>query len=626
MKDIAAIVLNMFIAVIQENFDVTEDEKRIWQIRSFLQRKDTGIGAANLSLSSIFGFGAKKRHQDPIEFGHAGVDMLTKAVVVDEFLEEATAEPTMHHAKTIRFEDIKTERPYERFFGRCWDKIVGMLWHRVENPFHSESIFVRKRGEIAPTAMAQELAKSREKLRRAQREYLLRHPNYNVSLKIFHPNNPIRRFCQLFVGPSYGPIRYEGRPPYKPVWYAFSGFVYASVVTMVVLACITTPIYQKQYFQTHGYTLKNWFLYTDIAFASLFTVEAIIKVIADGFYFTPNAYLRNIWGVIDSIVLITLWISVGTSFANQGEVARAVGAFKALRALRLLNVSDSARETFHSILYGARKLVSAAFVSLSLLIPFAIYGLNLFAGKMISCNDGSDGIQFIRECVFEYPSAPYNWDVLAPRVASNPWYNFDSFPSSLFILFQIVSQEGWTDVMWQAMSIVDVGVQPVPRAAQVNSVFFVIFNLLGAVFVLTLFVSVFIRNYTEQTGVAFLTAEQRSWLELRKILRQVRPSKRPVSSPDEKWKAWCYNRATRKHGRWNGFITTVLLLHLLLLIIEYYPSPEGLDTFRGTFPRIGEHGIELTHHRFGLPCLYVRLRNECTCQDRRFDMETVQEE
>ena len=55
------------------------------------------------------------------------------------------------------------------------------------------------------------------------------------------------------------------------------------------------------------------------------------------------------------------------------------------------------------------------------------------------------------------------------------------------------------------------GLQPQPFAAQGNAMYFIIFNLLGTVFVLTLFISVFIRNHTEQTGVAFLTAEQRSW-------------------------------------------------------------------------------------------------------------------
>ena len=89
---------------------------------------------------------------------------------------------------------------------------------------------------------------------------------------------------------------------------------------------------------------------------------------------------------------------------------------------------------------------------------------------------------------------------------------------------------------------------------------------------LTLFVSVFMRNYTEQTGVAFLTADQRSWLELRKLLRQISPSKRPSNKPGEKWKNWCYRIAVKKHGRWQKTITYILVLHLILLVIEFYPE------------------------------------------------------
>lgn len=215
-------------------------------------------------------------------------------------------------------------------------------------------------------------------------------------------------------------------------------------------------------------------------------------------------------------------------------------------------------------------------MSLSLLIPFAIYGVNLFNGLMLICNDNTGDISNLTsDCFGEWQSTPYsnNWPVLAPRVVTNPYYNFDNFGSSLFILFQIVSQEGWVDVMWSAESITGRGLQPVYFASQGNAVFFVIFNLLATVFILTLFISVFMRNYTEQTGVAFLTSDQRSWLELRKRLRQVSPSKRPSSTGGKKWKDWCYKRAVRKHGRWQQAVTVVLVLHLILLLVEYYPEP-----------------------------------------------------
>lgn len=40
------IVLNMFIAVIQENFDVSEDEKRLQQVKAFLQKKEQGFSSS----------------------------------------------------------------------------------------------------------------------------------------------------------------------------------------------------------------------------------------------------------------------------------------------------------------------------------------------------------------------------------------------------------------------------------------------------------------------------------------------------------------------------------------------------------------------------------------------------
>ena len=98
-----------------------------------------------------------------------------------------------------------------------------------------------------------------------------------------------------------------------------------------------------------------------MGFAALFTIEAIIRVVADGLFFSPHAYYRTSWGIIDAVVLITLWINVSTALYNIGEVSRAVGAFKALRALRLLNISDNAKNTFHAVIVrGGWKILSVS--------------------------------------------------------------------------------------------------------------------------------------------------------------------------------------------------------------------------------------------------------------------------
>ncbi|PHH80248.1 hypothetical protein CDD80_2271 [Ophiocordyceps camponoti-rufipedis] len=574
------ILVNMFIAVIQENFDVSEDEKRLEQVRAFLQRKELGQTSSNIALSTIFSLGKSRRRRDPLDYGPAMMEMLLKDAVVRDFLNDDVTNPLQDQtrsggmaprsATTLFGADVKPG-----FLSKLWAKISQRSSEQGPNPFYSNIRFDGPNETMDPRQMARQAVSATSARRKAQREYLACHPRYNDSLFVFRPKNPLRLICQRIVGPARGFERFDGVEPNKIAWYIFSMLVYAIVVAMVVLACVTTPLYQKEYRERHPSVVLGWYVWTDLAFAIFFTFEAAVKVVADGLLWTPNAYLRSSWGTIDSIVLLTLWINVVTLLVNDGAISRAVGAFKALRALRLLNVSDSARDTFHSlIIVGWWKLFGAAFISLSLLIPFAVYGLNLFNGKMIACND-SDGVSVLDSCFGEYGSTPFkdDWLMLAPRVASNPYFNFDDFGSSLFTLFQIVSQEGWTDVSFAAQNIVGRGKQPQNLAAQGNAMFFVVFNLMATVFVLTLFISVFMRNYTEQTGVAFLTAEQRSWLELRKLLRHISPSKSSYNGMEKEWKRWCHKRAIEKRGKWYQAITVILVLHLLLLVAEFRTEP-----------------------------------------------------
>lgn len=355
------ILVNMFIAVIQENFDVSEDEKRMHQVKSFLNRKDIGGTSSNLSLSAIFRFGRSKSAKDALDYGPATMEMLLKDAVVKDFLDEE-ADPAQQATDSVDTPPVEAPAVKPGLLSSLWEKFMNQIWNREPNPFYSNVGFSSRNDDATDArAMAKEAVSASSQRKKAQREFLARHPTYNTSLFLFKPRNPIRRFCQRIVGPGRGGERLDGVEPHRVVWYTFSAFIYLAIVAMVLLACVTTPLYQKEYFQEHGFHVRNWFVWADMAFAILFTLEAAIKVIADGFFWTPNAYFRSSWGFIDAIVLITFWINVITQLSNDGAVSRAVGAFKALRALRLLNVSDSARDTFHSlIIVGGWKIFSVS--------------------------------------------------------------------------------------------------------------------------------------------------------------------------------------------------------------------------------------------------------------------------
>ncbi|KAI5294305.1 calcium channel protein [Ascosphaera acerosa] len=565
------VVLNMFIAVIQESFDLPEEDKRLEQIKAFVRKKYMGAPRHNdVSISTILGF-KKVGGDEPLDRSQAGADMLS--IVVEEFLrnEPSEKDPPVVHI-------VSEDQSRWNILSRWYKYVRSRVWEGEPNPFYD-------RDDAKPTMHLRDLVKqlgSEDRARKqAKREYLEKYPTYNVTLCLFSPRNRLRRMCQRLVGPGRGAERFDGVEPLAPLRFAFSTFIYTAIIVMVVIACVVSPLYQQRYYGDRDPSSKPWFVWTDIGFAVLFTVEVVIKVIADGMFWTPNAYFRGPWGLIDGIVLVTMWINVVTAFSHDTTVLRVVGAFRALRALRLLNLSTSARETFHAVIIkGWWKVISAAFVAMSFLIPFAIYGLNLFNGQLKSCNDADFSDVFdsdlLDNCIGEYMDSPYNWDIVAPRVVSNPYYSFDNFAKSLFILFQIVSQEGWIDVLWATMGINGQGRQPKEGVETAYGLFFVVFNLLGSVFVLTLFVSVFMRNYTEETGVAYLTSEQRSWQELRKMLLQVSPSRGRARVPGT-WQDYCYQVASAKHGKWARFMTVLLCFHLVVLVAEYRTQPTAWD-------------------------------------------------
>jgi voltage-dependent calcium channel len=361
------ILISMFIAVIQENFDVSEDEKRLEQVKAFLQKRELGSSSSNLALSTIFGLGRARQRRDPLDYGPAMTEMLLKDAVVREFLddpEKEKQETAGEHSAPLRSATNILGDVRPGTLSKIWGNLVRLIIKHEPNPFYANPTFNALNDTLDARQMAQQAVSAASSRRKAQREYLARHPTYNNSLYLFGPKNRLRRLCQRLVGPARGHERFDGVEPNKIAWYSFSAFIYAAIVAMVIIACITTPLYQKQYQEQHQFSVRNWYVWTDLAFAVLFTFESVVKIIADGLFNTPNAYLRSSWGIVDAAVLITLWINVVTLLVNNGTVSRAIGAFKAFRALRLLNVSNSARDTFHSlIILGWWKLFG---VSLSL--------------------------------------------------------------------------------------------------------------------------------------------------------------------------------------------------------------------------------------------------------------------
>lgn len=329
--------------------------------------------------------------------------------------------------------------------------------------------------------------------RRAQKaDFIHNHPSYDKTFWVFSQKNILRRMCQKVVQPANGE-RIFGTP-YSPIGHPiFQLLLLLVVIGGIVIESIATPIHRRNYFLEHGLSRTAWFDIAEATFGLILLIEFFIKIIADGFLFTPNAYIRSIWNILDFIILVGLLVNVTTGLIFVGGLSRLTRSLKALRALRLITLVDRMRNTFQSlIISGATRILDAAVLAILYMIPYAVWGLNIFSGRMNQCNDGD--ASGISDCIGEYTSTVYgdSFGFLAPRVWDNPapstTFSFDTFRSSLLILFEIVSLEGWTDVMGVATSITGKGQQPETNASQVNAIFFLIYNLMGGVVILTLFI------------------------------------------------------------------------------------------------------------------------------------------
>lgn len=635
------IVLQMFIAVINENFSVAEHEKRQQQLEQYLRRNEPPpISLAARLLNRISPYRWLRRQNaphsrsgasEPGRSDHGGSNKgLTSKIVGGSGLnkradEEKKSRPlSMHHVvdtstatahrtvnavrKMLRLDQPDEVVPLDNLHARRLRTSIhadDMLRpggldaaydtdpsDHAAHQFASERKLARMRSDLGlaskgglndPSATAF-LPRSHDDPRIQQAQFIASHPSYDKSYFLFSNHNKFRRFCQSLVPSSHGD-RLFGRPvsPYRYKFFQIA--VFLAIVGSVVSAGIATPAYRRDYYTKYGLIRASWFSILEISLSSLFLAEFFVKTIADGLAFTPNAYVLSIWNSLDLFVLTTLLVNVITELAVIGGVSRFTRALKAFRALRLINLSSLMRDTFHAVMIaGAGRILDASILSILYIIPYAVWGQNLFGGLLYSCNDGSSTIRNKFDCAGEYSSSPGNFNFLAPRVWGNPTegsvYSFDDFKSALLILFEIISLEGWVSVMTTAMSVAGKDQQLRNDNRQVNALFFLIYNLVGSTTVLTLFVSVIIENFQTFSGAAYQTAGQRQWIDLRRLILRQEPSKRPKQRPSQPLRAWCYDRVLTKNGWWSRSMTMVYFATLVTLMTQQYGDPNWANRLR----------------------------------------------
>nr|AEJ87267.1 voltage operated calcium channel Cav1A [Dugesia japonica] len=250
----------------------------------------------------------------------------------------------------------------------------------------------------------------------------------------------------------------------------------------------------------------------ELVFVIIFTFESLLKIISYGFILHPNSYLRNAWNILDFFIVL---IGLVTEFLAWTSVEakvdiKSLRAFRVLRPLRLVSGLPSLQIVLNSIITAMKPLFHIALLVFFLVVIYSIIGMELFMGKLhATCynNVTNEIMEDPKPCMVGVVDEGYtcsgigslddgqSW-VCREYNASERWVgpndgitNFDNFGLAMLTVFQAMTMEGWTQVMYWI------------NDAQGNKwpwIYFVSLILLGSFFVLNLILGVLSGEFSKE--------------------------------------------------------------------------------------------------------------------------------
>ena len=242
---------------------------------------------------------------------------------------------------------------------------------------------------------------------------------------------------------------------------AFNRFI----ITTIILAGI---IVGAQTYQDFSYKNAALLSFLDRAILLIFTVEALIKILAEGKQ--PFNYFKNPWNVFDFIIvfacLLEPFLHFGGAFLPVLRLARI------LRVLRLITAIPKLQLLVTCLL---KSLPSMFYVSILLFLLFYVYGVM---------------------AVFLF--------------GENDPIHFRNLQTSILSLFRVVTLEDWTDVMYINMygsNAYGYSAEDLDRWNPSSdesplgaALFFVSFVLIGTMIVLNLVIGVIMNSMDESNA------------------------------------------------------------------------------------------------------------------------------
>ncbi|KAM7535837.1 hypothetical protein Aperf_G00000089186 [Anoplocephala perfoliata] len=380
------------------------------------------------------------------------------------------------------------------------------------------------------------------------------------SMYIFSSTNPIRRFCHFVVN-----LRY------------FDLFIMIVIASSSISLAAEDPVDEKN--------PRNIILeYFDHAFTCVFTMEMVLKLIDLGVFLHPHAYFRDLWNVLDAVVVLAALVAFFNRQADSSGISRKASGknletIKSLRVLRVLRPLKTIRRVpklkavFDCVVSSLKNVFNILIVYILFQFMFGVVAVQLFQGKFFSCNDLSRETR--EECQGYYISYE-NSDLpeVRPRVWSSRAFNYDNIIYAMLTLFIVTTGEGWPDIMKNSIDATAVNRGPKSDYQQQVSIFYVVFFIVFPFFFVNIFVALIIITFKEQGENELVDHElDKNQKQCIDFAIHARPLCRymPEDPKSFKYRIW----QLVVSGPFEYFIMTMIALNTLILMMKYH-RPERL--------------------------------------------------
>ncbi|XP_075865278.1 voltage-dependent N-type calcium channel subunit alpha-1B isoform X5 [Microcebus murinus] len=368
------------------------------------------------------------------------------------------------------------------------------------------------------------------------------------SMFCLSPTNLLRRFCHYIVTMRY-----------------------FEMVILVVIALSSIALAAEDPVRADS-PRNNVLKYMDYIFTGVFTFEMVIKMIDLGLLLHPGAYFRDLWNILDFIVVSGALVA----FAFSGSKGKDINTIKSLRVLRVLRPLKTIKRlpklkaVFDCVVNSLKNVLNILIVYMLFMFIFAVIAVQLFKGKFFYCTDESKELE--RDCRGQYLDYEKDEVEAQPRQWKKYDFHYDNVLWALLTLFTVSTGEGWPMVLKHSVDATYEEQGPSPGYRMELSIFYVVYFVVFPFFFVNIFVALIIITFQEQGDKVMsecsLEKNERACID---FAISAKPLTRymPQNQQSFQYKTWTFVVSPP----FEYFIMAMIALNTAVLMMKFYDAP-----------------------------------------------------